>query len=117
MSGRDRIRHVLRGGTADRLPRAIFGGGLWSYRQAGLRIDSLKEDPAGFGDRLADLWGGLDTDIVFLGSGLNTLPAEAIEGELAFGTGLGPPGPAAFCTSAGRSPPRSVFTRRPARTA
>jgi len=90
MSGRERIRHVLRGGTADRLPRAIFGGGLWSYRQAGLRIDSLQEDPAGFGDRLADLWGGLDTDIVFLGSGLNTLPAEAIGGELAFGTGQAP---------------------------
>ena len=90
MSGRERIRQVLRGGTVDRLPRAIFGGGLWSYRQAGLRIDSLKEDPAGFGDRLADLWGGLDTDIVFLGSGLNTLPAEAIGGELAFGTGQAP---------------------------
>lgn len=90
MNGRERIRHVLRGGTADRLPRAVFGGGLWSYRQAGLRIDSLKEDPAGFGDRLADLWGGLDTDIVFLGSGMNTLPAEAIGGELAFGTGQAP---------------------------
>lgn len=90
MNARERIRHVLRGGTADRLPRAIFGGGLWSYRQSGLRIDSLKEDPAGFGDRLADLWGGLDTDIVFLGSGMNTLPAEAIGGELAFGTGQAP---------------------------
>ena len=90
MSGRERIRQVLRGGTVDRLPRAIFGGGLWSYRQAGLRIDSLKEDPAGFGDRLADLWGGLDTDIVFLGSGLNTFPAEAIGGELAFGAGQAP---------------------------
>jgi uroporphyrinogen-III decarboxylase len=90
MSGRERIRQVLRGGTVDRLPRAIFGGGLWSYRQAGLRIDCLKEDPAGFGDRLADLWGGLDTDIVFLGSGLNTLPAEAIGGELAFGAGQAP---------------------------
>jgi len=90
MSGRERIREVLRGGIVDRLPRAIFGGGLWSYRQAGLRIESLKEDPAGFGDRLADLWGGLDTDIVFLGSGLNTLPAEAIGGELAFGTGQAP---------------------------
>jgi uroporphyrinogen decarboxylase len=90
MTGRERIRGVLRGGTADRLPRAVFGGGLWSYRQAGLRTDTLRDDPTGFGDRLADLWGGLDTDIVFLGSGLNTFPAEAIGGELAFAAGQAP---------------------------
>ncbi|HEY6001121.1 MAG TPA: uroporphyrinogen decarboxylase family protein [bacterium] len=90
MTGRERIRHVLRGGRADRLPRALFGGGLWSYRRCGLRPDGLKDDPAAFGNRLADLWGGLDTDIVFLGSGLNTLPAEAIGGELAFGDGQAP---------------------------
>ena len=90
MNSRERIRRVLRGGTVDRLPRAVFGGGLWSYRQAGLRIDALKDDPAGYGGRLADLWAGLDTDIVFLGSGLNTLPAEAIGGELAFGEGQAP---------------------------
>ena len=90
MTSRERIRRVLRGETVDRLPRAVFGGGLWSYRQAGLRIDALKDDPVGFGDRLADLWGGLDTDIVFLGSGLNTFPAESIGGELAFGAGQAP---------------------------
>lgn len=90
MTSRERIRQVLRGETVDRPPRAIFGGGLWSYRQAGLRIDALRDDPAGFGDRLADLWGGLDTDIVFLGSGLNTFPAESIGGELAFGEGQAP---------------------------
>jgi uroporphyrinogen-III decarboxylase len=90
MNSRERIRQVLRGRTADRLPRAIFGGGLWSYRQAGLRIDALKDDPTGFGNRLADIWVGLDTDIVFLGSGLNTFPAEAIGGELAFGQGQAP---------------------------
>ena len=67
MSSRTRICQVLRGETVDRMPRAVVGGGLWSYRQAGLRIDALKEDPVGFGNRLADLWGGLDTDIVFPG--------------------------------------------------
>jgi uroporphyrinogen-III decarboxylase len=81
-TSRHDIRHVLRGEPVARVPRAVFGGGLWSYRQAGLRIAALREDPAGFGDRLADLWAGLDTDVVFLGSGLNTLPAEAIGGEL-----------------------------------
>lgn len=84
LASRERICDVLRGATADRLPRAIFGGGLWSYRQTRLRIEALKDDPTAFGDRLAELWGGLDTDIVFLGSGLNTFPAEAIGGSLAF---------------------------------
>jgi hypothetical protein len=90
VNSRDRIRQVLCGGRVDRVPRAVFGGGLWSYRQAGLRIAAIKDDPAGCGDRLADLWGELDTDIVFLGSGLNTLPAEAIGGELAFEGGQAP---------------------------
>lgn len=90
MNGRERIREVLRGGRADRLPRAVFGGGLWSYRQAGLRPDALREDPGRFAGRLADLWGALDTDAVFLGSGLNTLPAEAIGGEIAFKEGQAP---------------------------
>lgn len=82
LNRRDFITRVLRGERVDRLPRAVFGGGLWSYRQAGLAVETLLEDPAGFGDRLAGLWAGIDTDIVFLGSGLNSLPAEAIGGEL-----------------------------------
>lgn len=90
MNGRETIRRVLRGERVDRLPRAVFGGGLWSYRQAGLAVGSLRDDPVAFGDRLADLWGGLDTDIVFLGSGLNTLPAEAIGGELTTQGGQAP---------------------------
>ena len=90
MNSRERIRQVLCGATVDRLPRAIFGGGRWSYRQCGLQVEDLKDDPAGFGDRLAELWGRLDTDIVFLGSGLNTFPAEAIGGELAFGEAQAP---------------------------
>lgn len=89
-SRRDSIARVLRGESVERLPRAVFGGGLWSYRQAGLAIGTLQQDPAGFGDRLADLWAGIDTDIVFLGSGMNSLPAEAIGGELDSGGGQAP---------------------------
>lgn len=90
MNRRDSIGRVLRGERVDRLPRAVFGGGLWSYRQAGLAIETLSDDPVRFGDRLADLWGGIDSDIVFLGSGLNSLPAEAIGGELDIRGGQAP---------------------------
>jgi len=65
LNRRDSIARVLRGKRVDRLPRAVFGGGLWSYRQAGLAIETLQDDPVGFGERLADLWTGIDTDIVF----------------------------------------------------
>jgi len=82
VNGRDLIARVLRGERVDRVPRAVFGGGLWSYRQTGLTIAALREDPVRFGDRLAALWAGIDTDIVFLGSGLNSFPAEALGGEL-----------------------------------
>lgn len=81
---RESIRRVLRGERSERLPRALFGAGLWAYRQTGLIIEDLAENPVIFAETLADFLGELDTDIVFAGSGLNTFPAEAIGGTLAF---------------------------------
>ena len=90
MNSRESIKRVLRGERGDRIPRALFGGGRWAYQQAGLKIEKLKDDPAGFAERLAVLYTGLDTDIVFAGSGLNSFPAETIGGELAFKEGQAP---------------------------
>lgn len=84
MDRREFIRRVLRGERSDRIPRALFGAGRWAYRQAGLRIEDIDNNPALFADALADVFTELDTDIVFPGSGLNTFPAEAIGGVLAF---------------------------------
>jgi uroporphyrinogen-III decarboxylase len=84
MDRREFIRRVLLGERSERLPRALFGAGLWAYRQTGLKIEDLDKDPHRFAELLAEFFGGLDTDIVFSGSGLNTFPAEAIGGELAF---------------------------------
>ena len=84
MDRRGFIKRVLAGERSGRLPRAIFGAGLWAYRQTGLKIDELDKNPAGFAEALGGLFGELDTDIVFAGSGLNTFPAEAIGGTLAF---------------------------------
>ena len=84
MDRREIIRNVLAGESSNRLPRAIFGGGLWSFRQTGLKIEEVGQDPEHFGRSLAGLFRGLDTDIIFAGSGLNTFPAEAIGGRLAF---------------------------------
>jgi uroporphyrinogen decarboxylase len=83
MDRREFIRRVIKGERSDRLPRALYGAGRWAYRQAGLKIEDLRDGPARFGERLADFFAGLDTDIVFPGSGLNTFPAEAIGGVLA----------------------------------
>ena len=84
MNSREAIKRVLQGQRSQRLPRAIFGAGLWAYRQTGLRIEDLKDQSDLFADALAGFFGELDTDILFLGSGLNTFPAEAIGGELLF---------------------------------
>jgi uroporphyrinogen decarboxylase len=84
MNRRESIQKVLKGERSTRIPRALFGGGRWAYRQAGLNMSELENDPRGFAGKLAELYDGLDTDIVFAGSGLNTFPAEAIGGELAF---------------------------------
>jgi uroporphyrinogen-III decarboxylase len=75
---------ILRGERSDRIARAVFGGGLWSFCQAGLRIEDIAKDPDVFAEGLANVFGDLDTDIVFAGSGLNSFPAEAIGGQLAF---------------------------------
>jgi uroporphyrinogen decarboxylase len=84
MTRRESIQRVLSGEHSKRLPRALFGAGRWAYRQAGLRVEDLDKDPGRFAQVLADLFGELDTDILFPGSGLNTFPSEAIGGELAF---------------------------------
>lgn len=84
MDRREFIQRVFDGERSDRLPRALFGGGRWSFRMTGLKMSELRKDPAGFADTLADFFGGLDTDMLFPGSGLNTLPAEAIGGVLDF---------------------------------
>lgn len=90
MNRRESIKQVLEGKRSERLPRALFGAGRWAYKQTGLKIDELRQDPEGFAQKLAVLFAGLDTDIVFPGSGMNTFPAEAIGGELAFREGQAP---------------------------
>jgi len=84
MDRRTFIRRVLQGEQSDRLPRALFGAGLWAYRQTGLQIEHLAMNPSGSAENLVGFFGELDTDIIFAGSGLNTFPAEAIGGKLAF---------------------------------
>ncbi len=84
MNRREIIKSVFRGERGLRIPRALFGGGLWAMRQSGLNPAELLDDPTRFGKLLAQTYGGLDTDIVFAGSGLNTFPAETIGGALAF---------------------------------
>lgn len=84
MDGRNRVKAILRSERTKRISRAVFGGGLWSFRRAGLRIEDILKHSDLFAEGLADVFGDLDTDIVFAGSGLNTFPAEAIGGQLAF---------------------------------
>ena len=45
MNRRESIWRVIHGERSKRLPRALFGGGRWSYRQAGLEMRDLDKDP------------------------------------------------------------------------
>ena len=87
---RELIKSVLNGQRTHRLPRALFGGGRWFWKQTGQIPEDIETDPAGFAEKLAALYHELDTDIVFAGSGMNSFPAEAIGGELAFKEGQAP---------------------------
>lgn len=53
-------------------------------------MQDIVADPVHFAEALAGLFNDLDTDIVFPGSGLNTFPAEAVGGSLAFQEGQAP---------------------------
>ncbi|MFO0754334.1 MAG: uroporphyrinogen decarboxylase family protein [Thermodesulfovibrionales bacterium] len=83
-NSREIIQRTMEGERNERLPRALFGGGLWAYKQAGLRIEDIAGGADRFAAALSPLYAELDTDILFLGSGLNSFPAEAIGGTLAF---------------------------------
>lgn len=90
MNRRSLIAGVFDGQPQERLPRAIFGGGLWAFGQAGLLPGELADDPGRFVDALCALYDGLDTDMIFVGSGLNSFPAQAIGGALRFEGGTAP---------------------------
>jgi uroporphyrinogen decarboxylase len=90
MDRREMIKKALQGAPSKRLPRALFGGGRWYFKQCGLEMKDLAMDPVGAAAAIAGLFSELDTDIVFAGSGLNSFPAEAIGGELVFREGQAP---------------------------
>lgn len=84
MDRRKFIQRVLDNERVSRIPRAVFGGGLWAYDNCRLAITEIIEAPGRFSKALSGFYQGLDTDIIFPGSGLNSFPAEAIGGTLRF---------------------------------
>lgn len=90
MDRRQLIKRVLRGERSERIPRALFGAGRWAFQQAGLKFEELVVSPRNVAGGLAGLFSELDSDIVFPGSGLNSFPAEAVGGNLAFRGGQAP---------------------------
>ncbi len=66
----------------ERLPSTIFGGGIWSYLNAGEGFDSLKDNP----ERLAEVQikaaSQLGSDVVYVGSGFNNCMAAALGSPL-----------------------------------
>ncbi len=64
MDRREFIKRVLQGERSSRLPRALFGGGRWAWRQTGLKPEDVDKDPVRFAERLGDFYRDLDTDII-----------------------------------------------------
>jgi uroporphyrinogen decarboxylase len=84
MDSKSVILAVLKGKRSPRLPKAVFGSGLWAYKQTGMNRERMAREPGRFVEVLSEFYRNLDTDIVFLGSGLNSFPAEAVGGVLNF---------------------------------
>lgn len=90
MNRKQMIHDVLDLKPQERLPRAVFGGGLWIFHSLCLLPARISIEPKRFIREIAHRYSEWDTDMLFLGSGLNSFPAEAVGGKIKFRGELAP---------------------------
>lgn len=78
MRPRDIILKAFEGGKPDRVPAALFGGGMWSIRGYGSTFKGLSVDAEKMSDMLVQMSGKLLCDVVYAGSGYNNFHAAAL---------------------------------------
>jgi uroporphyrinogen decarboxylase len=68
----------------ERLPAAVFGGGIWTYYQYGEEPGQLVKNSARMSDILIEMGDRIESDIVYTGSGLNNCLLGALGGAITF---------------------------------
>jgi uroporphyrinogen decarboxylase len=68
----------------ERQPACIYGGGMWTLRQAGETFAGLSEDPARMSEVIARVARDVGSDIVYTGSGYNNVHVAALGGRIKY---------------------------------
>lgn len=72
--------------TPERVPSIIFGGGFWAARQAGKSFAELLRSGESYARAVLGMQRLLESDMVFVGSGLNNLVCKALGCEVRIGS-------------------------------
>lgn len=89
MSSREVVLDVIRpeqGKSRSRIPVSLLSGGTWTFRQRGLDLKDILENPDSAAEIIADVNSKVQSDIVWPGSGYHNILAQLFGGKLKFRT-------------------------------
>ena len=84
MQPKDIILEAFELGTPERVPAVIYGGGMWTIKNAGKTFTDFIGKPEEYAETIIKTAGLLRSDMVFPGSGYNNFLAAAIGGKIKF---------------------------------
>lgn len=82
MKPKDLVLEAFELGEPERVPAAIFGGGMWTVHSSGSTFLDLISDPQKYAKVVVATADKLRSDIVYVGSGYNNFLAAALGGKI-----------------------------------
>lgn len=84
MTGKDIVFSAFDFKETERLPAAIFGGGVWAYHRYGEEPEKLVKNPGRMSEIFIEVAEKIGSDIVYVGSGLNNCLPGALGGKVVY---------------------------------
>ncbi len=81
---RKAVEQAIAGGVPERQPVCIYGGGMWTLRQAGETFAGLAQDPERMSEVIVRVARDVRSDIVYTGSGYNNVHVAALGGRIKY---------------------------------
>jgi uroporphyrinogen decarboxylase len=78
------IEKALNRETADRIPAALIGAGMWSVREYGVSFKQMSADSFLMARMITEMADRLQSDIVYVGSGYPNFPVAALGCEIKY---------------------------------
>jgi len=84
MTAKEIVFSAIEMKNTERLPATIFGGGVWTYYQYDETPEDLVQNPQRMSELFIDMSEKIQSDIVYVGSGLNNLLPGALGGKVTY---------------------------------